>query len=62
MGPFSLMGRSNIHSDAWSTACPGMVLAPTASLSLKNVLEMQILRFQIKPTQKLWVGAQQLFQ
>ena len=56
------MGRSNIHSDAWSTACPGMVLAPTASLSLKNVLEMQILRFQIKPTQKLWVGAQQLFQ
>ena len=62
MGPFSLVGRSNIHSDAWSTACPGMVLAPTPSLSLKNVLEMQILRFQIKPTQKLWVGAQQLFQ
>lgn len=62
MGPFSLVGRSNIHSDAWSTARPGIVLAPTPSLSLKNVLEMQSLRFQIKPTQKLWVGAQQLLQ
>ena len=36
--------------------------APTPSLLLKNVLEMQILRFQLKPTQKLWGWAPQLFQ